>query len=158
MLEVIEVLHVETVISILNHKIPIVFHNLKNFDSHFIMQGLGKFNLKINVIRNGLEKYMSFTINDKLSFINSFQFLSSSLDSLVENLNKDNFNYLSQEFDNNILDLVTIELRKNYLAKKRFIVRQQIEKLVVKNTNMSLMFGKKFGIKMTKDCHDLYLK
>ena len=47
----------------LNHKIPIVFHNLKNYDSHFIMQELGKFNLKISVIPNGLEKYMSFTIN-----------------------------------------------------------------------------------------------
>ena len=49
---------------------------------------------------------MNFTINDKLSFIDSFQFLSSSLDSLVKNLNKDYFKYLSQETDNNLLDLV----------------------------------------------------
>ena len=70
------------------------------------MQKLGKFNLKINVIPNGLEKYMSFSINDQLSFINSFQFLSSSLDSLVKNLNEDYFKCLSQEFDNNVLDLV----------------------------------------------------
>ena len=47
------------------------------------MQELGKFNLKINIIANGLEKYMSLTINNKLSFVDSFQFLSSSLDSLV---------------------------------------------------------------------------
>ena len=51
----------------LNHKIAIVFHNLLWFSS------------------NGLEKYMSFTINNKLSFIDSFQFISSSLDSLVKN-------------------------------------------------------------------------
>ena len=51
---------------------------------------------------------MSFSINNKLSFIDSFQFLSSSLDSLVKNLGKDNFKYLSQEFDNNVLDLVKI--------------------------------------------------
>ena len=38
-----------------NHKIPIVFHNLKNYDSHLIMQELGKFNLKINVIPNKLK-------------------------------------------------------------------------------------------------------
>ena len=31
----------------LNHKIPIVFHNLKNYDFHLIIKGLGKFNLKI---------------------------------------------------------------------------------------------------------------
>ena len=71
------------------------FHNLKNYDSHLIMQEIGKFNLKTNVIPNGLEKYMSFSINNKLSFTDSFQFLSSSLDSLVKNLNKDDFRYLS---------------------------------------------------------------
>ena len=49
---------------------------------------------------------MSFSINNKFSFIDSFQFLSSSLDSLVKNLGKDDFEYLSQEFDNNVLDLV----------------------------------------------------
>ena len=86
----------------LNHKIPVIFHNLKNYDSHLIMQELGKFNLKISVISNGLEKYMSFTINNKLSFIDSFQFLSSSLDSLVKNLGNDDFKYLSQKFDNKV--------------------------------------------------------
>ena len=60
------------VISMLNHKILVVFHNLKNYDSHLIMQKLGKFNLKINVIPNGLKKYMSFSINNNLSFIDSF--------------------------------------------------------------------------------------
>ena len=50
----------------LNHKASIIFHNLKNYDSHLI-------------ITNGLEKNMSFTINIQLSFIDSFQFLSSYL-------------------------------------------------------------------------------
>ena len=49
---------------------------------------------------------MSFSINNKLSFIDGFQFLSYSLDSLVKNLGKDDFKYLSQEFGNNLLDLV----------------------------------------------------
>ena len=49
----------------LNHTNPIEFHNLKNYDSHLIMQELGKVNLKISGIPNGLEKYMSFTINNK---------------------------------------------------------------------------------------------
>ena len=47
------------------------------------MQELGRFDFKINVIPIGLEKYMSFNINNKLFFIVSLQFLSSSLDSLV---------------------------------------------------------------------------
>ena len=70
------------------------------------MEELSKFNLKINVIANGLEKHISFTMNNKLSFIEGFLFLSSSLDSLVKNLSKDDFKYLSQEFDNNVLNLV----------------------------------------------------
>ena len=82
----------------INRKIPVAFHNLKNYDSHLIMQELGKFNLKINVIPNGLEKYMSFSINNKLNFIDGFQLLSSSLDSLVnlDNLGKDDFKYESR--------------------------------------------------------------
>ena len=60
-----------------NKKIPFVFHNLKNYDSHRIMQELLQFNLKINVIPNGLEKYMSFSISNNLSFIDNVQFLSS---------------------------------------------------------------------------------
>ena len=49
---------------------------------------------------------MSFNLNNKLIFIDSFQFLSSSLDSLVKNLGKNHFKYLSQEFDTNVLDFV----------------------------------------------------
>ena len=65
-------------------------------------QELGKFSFKINVITNGLEKYMSFTLNNKLRFTDSFQFLSSSLNSLVKDLSEDNFKYLSQEFEREI--------------------------------------------------------
>ena len=49
----------------LNYKIPIMFHNLKDYDTHLIMQELGKFDLKINVIPNGLEKYRSFSLHNK---------------------------------------------------------------------------------------------
>ena len=44
----LEVLHIEIVISMLNHEIPVIFRNLKNYVSHLIIQELGKFNLKIN--------------------------------------------------------------------------------------------------------------
>ena len=75
----------------LNYKIPIVFHNLKNFDSDLMMKELGKFIFKIKVIVNGLEKYMSFSTSNKLSFIDNFQFSSFSLDGLVKNLNEVDF-------------------------------------------------------------------
>ena len=66
----------------------IVFQNLKNYDFHLIMQELCKFDFKINVIPNRLEKYLNLSIK-KLTFIESSEFLSSSLDSLVENLGED---------------------------------------------------------------------
>ena len=50
---------------------------------------------------------MRFHINNKLIFIDNFQFLSPSSDSLVKNLNTDDLKYFSQEFDGKVLDLVT---------------------------------------------------
>ena len=44
----------------LTKKIPVIFHNLRGYDSHLIFSELNKFNVKINVIPNGLEKYMAF--------------------------------------------------------------------------------------------------
>ena len=49
------------------------------------MQEIDKFDVKISVISNGLEKYMAFTINKNLVFIDSMQFMNSSLDELVKN-------------------------------------------------------------------------
>ena len=41
----------------LTKKIPVIFHNLKG---HLIFSKLNKFDVKIDVIPNGLEKYMAF--------------------------------------------------------------------------------------------------
>ena len=57
----------------LTKKVPVIFHNLKGYDSHLIFSVLHKFNLKINVIPNGLEKYMTFFLNKNLIFIDSMQ-------------------------------------------------------------------------------------
>ena len=76
-----------------------IFHNLKGYDSHLI------FNVKISVIPNVLEKYMTFTINKNLVFIDSMQFMNSSLEKLVKNLNDKDFKYLSEEFSGEKLKL-----------------------------------------------------
>ena len=57
---------------------------------------------------------MSFSINNKLAFIDSFQVLSFSLNSLVKKLGKIDFRYLSQEFDNKVLDLVKQKVYYSY--------------------------------------------
>ena len=84
-----------------------IFHNLKGCDSHLIFTELSRFNnLKINVIPNGLEKHMAFTVNKNLVFIDSMQFMNSSLDKLVKNLRDEDFKYLSEEFSGEYLKLV----------------------------------------------------
>ena len=40
-------------------KIPDVFHNLRGYDSHLIIKEISKFDVKVSVIPNGLEKYMT---------------------------------------------------------------------------------------------------
>ena len=87
----------------LDHNIPIVLHNRKKLRLPSIIEELGKFNLKVNVIPNGLEKYLSLSISDKLALIDSVRFLSSSLDSLIKHLSKYDFKHLCQEFANNLL-------------------------------------------------------
>ena len=61
-------------------KVTVIFHNLKGYDSHLIMQEIVTFDVKVSVKPNGLEKYMAFTINKNLVFIDSTQFMNSSLE------------------------------------------------------------------------------
>ena len=51
-------------------------------------------------------RYTRYNINNKLVFIGSFQFLSSSLDLFIKNVAKNDFKYLNQEFDNNAVNLL----------------------------------------------------
>ena len=44
----------------LTKKVPVIFHNLRSYDSHLIFNELDKFDVKIKVIPNGLEKYVAF--------------------------------------------------------------------------------------------------
>ena len=70
----------------LTKKVPVIFHNLRGYDSHLIFNELDKFDVKISVIPNGLEKYMAFFLNKNLVFIDSMQFMNSSLDKLVKKI------------------------------------------------------------------------
>ena len=49
---------------------------------------------------------MAFRINRNLVFIDSMQFMNSSLHSLVKNLSDIHFKYLSEEFSGDFLRLV----------------------------------------------------
>ena len=79
----------------LTKNVPVIFHNLRGYDSHLILFELKNFDVKIGVIPNGLEKYMAFILNKNLVFVDSIQFMNSSLQNLVKNLSDDDFKYLT---------------------------------------------------------------
>ena len=52
-------------------QIPVIFHNSRGYGSHLIIKEGSEFDIKVSAIPNGLEKYMAFTINKNLVFIDS---------------------------------------------------------------------------------------
>ena len=79
---------------------------MRGYDSHLIFNELDKFDVKINVIPNGLEKYMAFFLNKNLVFIDSMQFMNSSLEKLVKNLSDNDFKYLTKEIGSKNFELL----------------------------------------------------
>ena len=67
----------------------------------------GKQYLNINAIPNNMEKCMAFMSGNHLTFIDSFQFMSSSLDKLASNLPKDDLICTSKAFKGKRLDLLS---------------------------------------------------
>ena len=67
-------------------RLPVIAHNMKGYDSHFILQFAGATKLKMgNPIAQTLDKYMTFSIG-RCKFLDSMQFLNSSLEKLADNL------------------------------------------------------------------------
>ncbi|GBN27391.1 hypothetical protein AVEN_80284-1 [Araneus ventricosus] len=64
----------------LSKKIPVVFHNLKNYDGHLIMQEIVKLkDYEISVVPTTMEKYVTFSLSKRyhkfkvsLNFVDSF--------------------------------------------------------------------------------------
>lgn len=63
--------------------VPVFFHNLTNYDAHFLVTELGYDTSTISVIPNSEEKFISFSkyINNSFTirFIDTFRFMASSL-------------------------------------------------------------------------------
>ena len=93
-----------------NYFLPVVFHNLKTYDSHFIVKSFQRKYVERRKDNNALtfddvfitpqnsEKYLNIQIGN-VRFLDSFQFLSTSLSELVELLlksGKHNFEHTSR--------------------------------------------------------------
>ena len=169
--------------------IPVVFHNLSGYDAHLFIRELGAHASDMEVIAKNKEDYISFSIKvpvdsyidkngeekDKLielRFIDSFKFMSSSLDSLTKNLVRGGKKLFGFEDYS--------ELQYGLLTRKGVYPYEYINswdrfeetKLLpisafYSNLNMSSIseedyqhaqrVWKKFGIHNLGDYHDLYL-
>ena len=63
-------------------QIPVVFHNLRGYDAHHLMQVMSNLQKEVKCVANNMEKYITFSVGG-LRFIDSLNFLQGSLDSLV---------------------------------------------------------------------------
>ena len=104
-----------------------VFHNLSGYDSHLFIKNLGFSEGNIDCIPNNEERYISFTkriqvgsytkkvkneeetipLHHQIRFIDSFKFMATSLDKLVNNLSTDAFNNVKRYYADDKLSLLT---------------------------------------------------
>ena len=177
-------------------KLPVVFHNLKGYDSHFLISELGDFikrktlkvyeqdddgnvveveegyQMKTSVIAQNIEKFMTFTVGN-LKFIDSFQFMPSSLDKLATNLSDSDFIYTKKYYT---------DPEQFYLMKRKgiypykymnsfnkfnetelppieaFYSKLKDENISEDDYNHAKNVWKVFGLKNMGEYHDLYLK
>ncbi|CAH1722581.1 unnamed protein product [Aphis gossypii] len=94
--------------------VPCFFHNLSNYDAHFIVTELGLDVKRISVIPNSEEKFISFSKhvsnNFSIRFIDTLRFMASSLSTLSENLltpGFEKFRETAKHFNTADLPLVT---------------------------------------------------
>jgi hypothetical protein len=97
-----------------NFFVPVVFHNLKNYDAHHIFRHFSKsiaakYDKKgrasyrsVKIIALNLERYISFEIQH-LRFIDSCQFLNAKLEKLVNNLPRDSLRHTKRHMGDNEL-------------------------------------------------------
>ena len=67
--------------------IPVFFYNLKGYDGHLLMQAMARVRGEIKCIPTNTEKYISFSPGN-LRFVDSVNFLLSSLDKLVKGIDE----------------------------------------------------------------------
>ena len=170
--------------------LPVIFHNLTGYDAHLFIRELAKYTTGMGVIAKNTEDYISLSIkvevnkyvdkkrNErtkemKLRFIDSIKFMSSSLDSLVNNLARGGHEFWG--FENYNDQQCELLIRKGIYPyeymdswdKFKETSLPSIEKFY-SNLNMSgvsdgdyenaCKVWREFGIQHTGEYHDLYLR
>ena len=174
---------------------PVVFHNLSGYTSHLFLKNLGFSEGDIDCIPNTDERYISFTkiiqvgsytkkvkneegeteyetrpLHHQIRFIDSFKFMATSLDKLVNNLSKDAFSNFKRYYADDKLNSLTRKgiypyeymdspkkLKETQLPpKEAFYSRLDDEGISDENYTHAQKVWKTFEMKNLEDYHNLY--
>ena len=176
---------------------PVVFHNLSGYDSHLFIKNLGFSKGDIDCIPNNEEKYISFSkkiqvgtypkkaldaegdifyeqkpIYHTIRFIDSFKFMATSLDKLVNNLPEDDFINLSLYYSGDKFNLLARKgvypyeymdslekLKETKLPpKEAFYSRLNDGGIIDEDYAHAQKVWRMFRMEYFKDYHELYNK
>ena len=136
-----------------------IFHNLSGYDSHLFVKCLNvNGGGQIDCIPNIEEKYIRFSksiYNDenkfkyKIVFIDSFEFMWTSLDKLIKNINENQFKHTRKHLAQAVktvnsrwekvfilMTTLTVLIKNNFHQKKHFIQSWTTVKFQMKAMNM----------------------
>ena len=105
-----------------NRTIPVYFHNLTGYDSHLFVKRLADTKGKVDCIPHNEEKYITLNkdmvvdtiekddkevnIYSRLRFVDTMNFMGTSLEKLVNNMEKLMFKHTTKYFSGEYLDLM----------------------------------------------------
>lgn len=158
-----------------NRNVSVVFHNLSNYDAHFIIKNIAlEIDGNINLLPINKEKYISFVKSIhkstiKFKFIDSFRFLPTSLEKLVSYCT--DFEIIKYEYPNNFELLMRKgifpyeyidsfnKLSENKLPEKKHFYSNLNDSHISDNDYQhAINVWGKFNIKSIGEYSDLYLK
>ena len=160
------------------NRIPVIFHNLKGYDSHIIIDAITSDTFSTcKLIPQTFEKYIAIIL-ENLKILDSYQFMPESLQNLTENLKNGNHNFpitkqifsqknlTESDFDlllqKQIYPYDYIDCFEKFeepnLPKKNFFYNLlRFEEISNENYNHAKQIWNLFNLKNLGDFHDLYV-
>ena len=159
-------------------KIPVFFHNLRNYDGHLIVRAMENFpKYQIKPIAQGLEKYLIIGWGRHLIFKDTLQFMAASLEQLAKNLldkGKENFVQLTRGFKETAarMDLILrkgvfpYDFMRNWQSvdfrmlpsRQNFYNNLKQAECPVEEYEHARTVWREFGCQTMKDYSELYMK